>query len=287
MFTVFNKDVKSSAYLSVLACFLLIPLIVNARDLESTGSDDEYRYTTNNIHDSYEDYITSRCSRNVSAETHARKHITDSDRSKPADNKKSNAPGKKIIYVKYRVRKKDTLIKIAKKFNITVSIIQKHNRLNDGSIIHPGMALKIPRSDTSPNPKKSENATLYDAKGIKTRFRWPVTRVIEYKNDGMDGVKPIGIIITCLPGSRVISSAPGIVKKIGSMRGFGKYIVINHGGRFNTVYSNLGEILVSEGHNVQSGITIGRIHPSEKKLHFQIDLEGKPENPLKYLPKNI
>ena len=108
----------------------------------------------------------------------------------------------------------------------------------------------------------------------------------EYKKDEFNGVRPIGIIITGTPGSAVLSSAPGVVKKIGQMRGFGKYVVINHAGRYATVYANLGEITVSEGEKILAGYMIGKINKSDKRIHFQIDFEGKPENPLKYLPKN-
>jgi LysM repeat protein len=287
MFAVLNKDVKSSAYLSVLVCFLIIPLLVNARDLESLHTDADSQYTNNDIHGSYEDYITDRSSRIEKTELRTIKNKNCHNKSKSSAHKKVTSTGKKNIFVNYTVKKKDTLTKIAKKFNITVSVILKHNRLNDQHTIRSGMVLKIPKDATAQYATNSLNDSLYEIKGPKPRFKWPVPRVVEYKNDGLDGVKPIGIIITSVPGSKVLSSAPGMVKKIGSMRGFGKYIVINHAGRFNTVYSNLSEILVTEGHSVQSGIIIGRIHSSEKKLHFQIDLEGKPENPLKYLPKNI
>jgi lipoprotein NlpD len=287
MFAVLNKDVKSSAYLSVLACFLVLPLLVNARDLEMAGNDDEYQYSSNDIHESYEDFINDRSSTIDKTGLHVRKIQARSNRPKSSAHKKNKSAGNKIIFISYTVKKKDTLTKIAKKLNITVPTIQKYNGLNDQHIIRSGMVLKIPKSNTTTHATQPENDTLYEKKGVKPRFRWPVPHVVEYKNDGLDGVKPIGIIITSHPGSRVLSSAPGMVKKIGSMRGFGKYIVINHAGRFNTVYANLSEILVSVGSSVQTGITIGRINPSEKKLHFQIDLEGKPENPLKYLPKNI
>jgi lipoprotein NlpD len=287
MFAVLNKDVKSSAYMSVVVCFLIIPLLANARDLESINTDADSLYCNNDLQGSYEDYITDRSSRIQKTESRAIKNKTNYNKHKSSAHKKISSTRKKNIFICYTVKKKDTLTKIAKKFDITVSAIQKHNRLNDQHTIKSGMVLKIQQTTTAQNATKPVNEPLYEKNGLKPRFRWPVPHIVEYKNDGLDGVKPIGIIITSVSGSKVLSSAPGMIKKIGRMRGFGKYIVINHSGRFNTVYSNLSEILVSEGDSVQSGIIIGRIHSSEKKLHFQIDREGKPENPLKYLPKNI
>jgi lipoprotein NlpD len=287
MFAVLNRDVKSSAYLSVLVCFLIIPLLLNARDLESFNSDTGRHYVTNDIHESYEDYLADRRSRIDECDTRKMTRKKHHEKLESSVHQHNLSQARKLSFNSYKVKKKDTLTRIAKKFNITVSTIQKYNRLDDKHSIKIGMTIKIPRFKSAANSTQSVNNTLCIPGGTRPRFRWPVPHVVEYKNDGRDGVKPIGIIITSVPGSKVISSAPGTVKKIGSMRGFGKYIVINHSGRFNTVYANLNEIHVSEGYSVQSGVIIGRIHASDKKLHFQIDREGKPENPLKYLPKNI
>jgi len=289
MFAVLNKDVKSSAYLSVLVCSLIIPLLGNAHELESKSRDIDNHYSSNTVHESYEDYLQKRSSHISATKIRLEKTSTSSSRIRiSSSGRKKISSSKKIIFAKYTVKRKDTLTKIAKKFNTTVSTIQKYNGLNDKHSIKIGMVLKVPAISTiRPKIKKSNNNSYSISSGARPRFRWPMPHVVDYKNDGLDGVKSIGIIITGIPGSKVLSSAAGTVTKICSMRGFGKYIVINHAGRFNTVYANLNEIRVSEGHTVQSGIIIGKIHSSEKKLHFQIDLEGKPENPLKYLPKNI
>lgn len=287
MFAVLNKDVKSPAYLSLVVYFLLIPLLGNARDFDSiTATTDNY-YRNNTLHESYEDYLYERNSHVNKTTTHLEKKGSGSSMTIQSykDRKKINSS--KII-IKYTVKKRDTLTRIAHKFNITVSTIKQYNGLNDRDSIRIGMVLKIPSTNNnSQKTKKPDKRGFSDSSGIQPRFRWPMPYIAGYKNDGLDGVKSIGIIITGIPGSKVLSSAPGTVRKIGSMRGFGKYIVINHSGRFNTVYANLSEIRVSEGHTVQSGNIIGNIHSSENKLHFQIDFEGKPENPLKYLPKNI
>jgi len=61
-------------------------------------------------------------------------------------------PGKQ----EYMVKSGDTLDKIAKKFGITVSLIQKSNDIR-GHLIHPGQRLRIPSSDFSIRVDKSEN----------------------------------------------------------------------------------------------------------------------------------
>jgi hypothetical protein len=286
MFTVLNMDVKSSAYLSACVCFLIIPLFLNARDLGTRNRVPANQYGVNDIHESYEDYMSDSVDRIDTINFHE-KSIKHQKKKRLPAREYSTYPKNTVSYIQYRVKRKDTLTRIAKKFNITVSAIQKHNRLNDTNSISAGMTIKIPRFTHGRDVKKASNNPFCSTSNARPRFRWPLSRIVMFKNDGLDGVKPIGIIITSTPGSKVISSAPGTVKKIGSMRGFGKYIVINHAGRFNTVYSNLGEIHVSPGDTVECGNTIGRIHSSDNKLHFQIDHEGKPENPLNYLPKKM
>ena len=93
----------------------------------------------------------------------------------------------------------------------------------------------------------------------------------------------MGIIITGKENSKILSSARGIVKKVGIMRGFGQYVIMKHLDRYFTIYSNLKTIFVTEGQVIGSGKTIGKLNGN--KLHFQIDYSGKPEDPLKYLSK--
>lgn len=164
------------------------------------------------------------------------------------------------------------------------------NNISDPGSIKKGMKIRIPGKQKKHIIAASESrADKYETeaskKGINPRFQWPLKKIIEFKRDGGNGVNPIGIIITANPGSSVVSSASGKVEKIGEMRGFGKYVVVKHGDRFATVYSNLERVSVTEGEQIPAGRMIGRIDCMNNTLHFQIDIEGKPENPLRYLPK--
>ena len=204
------------------------------------------------------------------------------------NHKDKKPPAAKKKFTQYTVHRGDTVTGISKKFNVPAPAICSYNNIRNDNSIKTGAIIKIPL-----NKKLSQAVPATDPyteykplKNKKPQFKWPLTHIVEYKKDEFNGVRPIGIIITGNPGSSVLSSAPGVVKKIGQMRGFGKYVVINHPSRYATVYANLGEITVSEGEKILTGYTIGKINKSDKRIHFQIDLEGKPENPLKYLPKN-
>ncbi|MFC1669109.1 peptidoglycan DD-metalloendopeptidase family protein [Spirochaetota bacterium] len=197
--------------------------------------------------------------------------------------------GKQKKFRYYKIKRGDTLFGISKKFRTSINTIVSINKLNKRNRIFKGMVLKIPLKIK--NRKRNRNKRYAKRKRKKIyiknrpRFTWPVKYIGNYLNDGLKGVKAIGIIIVSRQNSRVLSSASGTVVKIGRMRGFGKYIVVKHRYRFITVYSNMGMITVSEGERIQKGKMIGRIDRLSNKLHFQIDYAGKPLNPLRYLPR--
>lgn len=291
MFTVSNRDVILQISITALFCIFIFPRSIYSRTEKIVTDETENCYSNNNVtYDSYENYLSGRNS------DYDRKSGTKQKNSRlklnsplPINKQSRTTKTKNKIIIRYVVRKGDTLTRIAKKNNITVSSLRSLNHLANKSILKKGMILKIPNNKTSIiNPKKSDlSKDSGRFPSIRPCFQWPIKTVIDYHHDGLNGVKSIGIIITGKPGSTVVSSAPGTVKKIGRMRGFGNYVVINHTGRYSTVYSNLGVILVSAGETVPAGNAIGKMNSAEKKIHFQIDHEGKPENPLQYLPKKI
>jgi murein DD-endopeptidase MepM/ murein hydrolase activator NlpD len=248
------------------------------------------RYSTNRInrsfrHASYEDYLPeqrlSHASRSVNINTGSRDIPPASNKSILNSKKTRKKQNAHIIHI---VRKGENLTRIARRYGITVSTIIRHNPIPNANSVKTGARIIIPANNISNYPAIQKS--VEKKSHTQPRFKWPVHTVIRCRQDGLDGVKPIGIIITGTPGATVFSSAGGIVRKVGHMRGFGQYIVIGHTQRYTTVYANLGKIDVKEGEQINAGIPIGRIGSGNRELHFQIDHEGKPENPLNYLPKN-
>lgn len=194
-----------------------------------------------------------------------------------------------IVY--YIVKNGDTLFSIAKRSGLSLKKIQDLNNLDDDSKIFRGMKLRVLSGKNNKNNRKNEKDTgkcgAVSLESVsasdKPLFSWPLKKVNGYSRDGKDGVKSIGLIIKGNPGGDVVASENGVVKKVGYMRGYGKYIVLNHGRRYITVYSNLMEVDVKNGDTVRKGGRIGNIS-DDMTLHFQIDREGKPENPLSLLP---
>ena len=172
------------------------------------------------------------------------------------------------VYIDYTVKKGDTLSSIARSHSVSVDSIANLNNLSNQAKLNIGMKLKI----------QTQGESL-------PKFIWPSKNIVRFQNDGTSGVSSIGLIIFSKPGTEIISSGRGTVKKIGEMRGYGRYIVISHADRYMTVYSNLSNIRVKEGEEVNIGRVIATSNNETGRIHFQIDHAGRPADPLKYLPK--
>lgn len=195
---------------------------------------------------------------------------------------RKNVEGGTTSTIAYTVRKNDTLYSLAKRQGCALDELYKLNGLEKGDGIKVGMKLRLPSKSINRSRGKAPGAQPPARENID--FRWPLPRVLAVHRDSAEGVKPMGLEITSRPGSTVVSAAPGVVKRIGDMRGYGRYLIISHNGRFVTIYSRMGEITVREGERISSGTVIGKIDDGSRSIHFQIGRAGKPVDPLRYLP---
>jgi lipoprotein NlpD len=97
-----------------------------------------------------------------------------------------------------------------------------------------------------------------------------------------------GIDIAGAAGQPVTASAAGKVVYAGTgLRGYGKLIIVKHNDIYLSAYAHNREILVKEGQQVAKGQKIGEMGNTDAdqvKLHFEIRRQGKPVDPLRYLP---
>jgi len=97
-----------------------------------------------------------------------------------------------------------------------------------------------------------------------------------------------GIDIGGKAGQPIVSAADGKVVYSGSgLVGYGRLIIIKHNDSLLSAYGHNSELLVAEGDYVKAGQVIAKMGSSgtsSTRLYFEIRQDGKPVNPLSYLP---
>lgn len=107
----------------------------------------------------------------------------------------------------------------------------------------------------------------------------PVTR--RYRNH-------TGIDIAAKTGTPVKASEAGVVLHSGWLGGYGKCVIIDHGGGYSTLYGHNSTLLVSAGQAVSKGFIIAKAGSTGVStgphVHFEVRIKGTPQDPRKYLP---
>jgi lipoprotein NlpD len=97
-----------------------------------------------------------------------------------------------------------------------------------------------------------------------------------------------GILLFGKLGQDVRAAGAGRVVYTGSgIRGYGNLIIVKHGDNLLSSYAHNSEMLVHEGEDVSQGQIIAHMGTAAHQtsaLYFEIRLNGKPVDPLQYLP---
>lgn len=120
------------------------------------------------------------------------------------------------------------------------------------------------------------------------RWIWPANGSVISRFSATDPLRK-GIDLDGRLGNPVVAARSGSVVYAGSgLAGYGELVIIKHDEQFLSAYGHNSKLLVKEGETVTSGQKIAEVGSSgtdSNKLHFEIRQEGKPVDPLLYLPK--
>ena len=139
----------------------------------------------------------------------------------------------------------------------------------------------VPAPPANPGAASDSNA---GASG-NVSFAWPVRGpLLGTFNDSTNK----GVNIGGAAGDPVKASADGRVVYAGNgLRGYGNLIIIKHDATYLTAYAHNRSLMVKEGDAVTKGQKIAEMGNSDSDrvmLHFEVRRQGKPVDPLKYLP---
>ncbi|KAB0485049.1 lipoprotein NlpD [Pseudomonas reinekei] len=151
----------------------------------------------------------------------------------------------------------------------------------DGST--PTTTTVVPSVANKPAP-----APLPPAGPAPTGWGWPSNGILIGKFSS-NGSLNKGIDIAGDLGQPVLAASDGTVVYAGSgLRGYGELVIIKHSETYVSAYGHNRRLLVREGQQVKVGQTIaemGSTGTDRVKLHFEIRRQGKPVDPLQFLPR--
>jgi lipoprotein NlpD len=224
----------------------------------------------------------------------------------------------------YTVQRGDTMYSIAMSFGVDVRDLARWNGIGDAAVLAVGQSLRVvppasgdvtvtPVAPTgaaevrplplpgappaSAGPATPPAAVPPAANGTPAKpearppaegalqWQWPAPgKIVET----FDETRNKGIDIAGNEGDPVIAAADGEVVYVGSaLRGYGNLVIVKHTEDFISAYAHNRRILVKQGDAVKGGQRIadfGRSDADRVKLHFEIRRQGKPVDPVRYLP---
>jgi len=218
----------------------------------------------------------------------------------------------------YQVKPTDTLYSIAWRYGLDYKELARWNQIKVNAIIYPGQRLLLvnpgdQRSQVATTTSKQTNTTTKTTQetpgsvdntrkgsatvkttstttkpGNPTKWLWP-TKGKVLNTFSAKQLDRRGIDIEGNPGQPIHAVASGRVVYSGNgLAGYGNLIIIKHSDTYLSAYAYSQERLVKEGMTIEAGRLIAKMgkHKSRTaRLHFQIRKNGKPVDPLQFLPK--
>jgi lipoprotein NlpD len=148
-----------------------------------------------------------------------------------------------------------------------------------------------PTPSVTPQPLPAASAPLPPASSPSDEdigWIWPVTGGAGNVVATFDEVKNKGVGISGKLGDSILAAGDGRVVYAGAgLRGYGNLIILKHNNTYLTAYAHNQTLLVKEDQTVRKGQKIAEMGNSDAdrtKLHFEIRRQGKPVDPLRFLP---
>lgn len=214
----------------------------------------------------------------------------------------------------YRVRRGDTLYSIASRHGWEWQALAARNGIPAPYTIRVGQVIRFSGAGTvvampaaspvpaqtvnmspapvvapAPAPLKPATTTGSPAPVVSpTGWAWPAEGQLIALFSSNSSLNK-GIDIAGELGQPVVAASAGSVVYAGSgLRGYGELVIIKHSDTYVSAYGHNRRLLVREGQQVKAGQTIaemGATGTDRVKLHFEIRRQGKPVDPLQYLPR--
>ncbi len=222
--------------------------------------------------------------------------------------------------VHHQVQKGETLYSISWRYGQDVREVAAWNKIGTPYVIHQGQMLRIapPLNKSNPallqarskqqrsavpviqskssasvtqpqsQPQRQTTVSTSKAKYGPLTWGWPAKGKLlstfsakKIDGNGVDISGPAGSPVRAAARGKVVYSGNGLTR-------YGNLLIIKHNDSYLSAYAHNDKLLVKEGESVNKGQKIaamGATGSDRVMLHFEIRYNGKPVDPLRYLPK--
>lgn len=192
----------------------------------------------------------------------------------------SGFPEKGRLGVYHKVKRGDTLWRIAKAYDVTMDEIIRSNRIPNVARVEENQLVFIPgvhsTKEITTGKEDRENS-----------FLWPVRgKLIGYFHERKGDYFNKGIDIQAQEGAVVRAAHRGRVVFADYLTGYGYMVILDHADELYSVYARNDRLLVRLNDSVRQGQEIARLGRVDDTpyLHFEIRKRALEHNPLYYLP---
>ena len=197
----------------------------------------------------------------------------------------------------YVVRPQDTLYSIAWRYGLDFRDVARWNNIGPDFRITVGQTLILaPGRSAAPTVQRAPASATAPVRSTPapTSPAAPTAPAMQgwaWPTDRSGAPRPVpggGVLLSGRVGQDVRAAAAGRVVYNGTgIRGYGNLIIIKHGENLLSAYAHNRDSLVHDGQQVALGEVIGHMGegaPQKPALYFEIRRDGKPIDPLRYLP---
>ncbi len=207
----------------------------------------------------------------------------------------------------YTVKKGDTLYSISWRYGMDYKTLAKINHIRSPYNIYVGQKLhfkgsykqttqttqtttvtKTQSTQSKPAPPKTSSYSDIATTNQALTWHWPTQgNIVSTYSKSAAGRK--GIDIAGKSGQNIVAAASGKVVYSGNgLPRYGNLLIIKHNDVYLSAYAHNKTLLFKEGDYVKAGqkiATMGNTGTQDIQLHFEIRRNGKPVDPMRFLPK--
>ncbi len=186
------------------------------------------------------------------------------------------------------------------KASLGIQLTQTNNQIQDLSALEAELLADKASFQAKMAAIQAEIDAIYETlvsqgEYVGGMFAWPtpgytnITSYFGWRFGGSDYHTGIDMSGSDIYGKSIVAANSGtvvFVRDYDPGGGYGKYLIVDHGGGYTTLYAHCSEIMVSVGDSVSRMEPIAKVGSTGwstgPHLHYEIRIDAKPQNPLNF-----